>query len=89
MRAEDCGVTVYHRNAGAGLSGCGCAGAGDTMSSGLSDDAIAALARAVRVLDLRAVRLVASVSDARRATRAGVPVGGRVDPADLYLTDRE
>jgi flavin reductase (DIM6/NTAB) family NADH-FMN oxidoreductase RutF len=90
MRAEDCGVTVYHRDAEAGLAGCGCtAGDGDAPPLSLSDDAIAALAQGVRVLDLRAVRLVASVSDARRAGRAGVPVGGRLNPADLDLSGRK
>jgi 3-hydroxy-9,10-secoandrosta-1,3,5(10)-triene-9,17-dione monooxygenase reductase component len=89
MRAEDCGVTVYHRDTGAGLVGCGCAGGGETTSPSLSDDAIAALARGVRVLNLRAVRLVASVSDARRAARAGVPVGDRVDPSDLDSPGQE
>ena len=83
MRAEDCGVTVYHRDMGAGLADCGCAGGSETTLPTLSDSAIAALARGVRLLDLRAVRLVASISDARRAARAGVPVGERVDPAAL------
>lgn len=82
MRAETRGVTVYHRDPGTGLAGCGCA-MGDATPARLSDDAIAALARAVRALDLRAVRLVSSVGDARRAARAGVPVGERVDPARL------
>jgi flavin reductase (DIM6/NTAB) family NADH-FMN oxidoreductase RutF len=87
MRSEGRGVTVYHRDPGAGLAACGCAGAGngngDTTLPGLSDGAIAALARGVRALDLRAVRLVSSVGDARRAARAGVPVGERIDPAEL------
>ena len=88
MRAEDCGVIVYHCDPGASLAGCGCAG-GDTTRSGLSHDAIAALARGVRALDLRAVRLISSAVDARRAVRAGVPVGERIDPAEFApATDR-
>ncbi len=88
MRAESAGVTVYHRDPGAGLSGCGCA-TGETTPPGLSDAAIEALARGVRALDLRAVRLVASVSDTRRAARAGVPVGDRIEPADLLSSSEE
>jgi flavin reductase (DIM6/NTAB) family NADH-FMN oxidoreductase RutF len=78
MRNDGVGVTVYHRDAERGLGSCGCADGSDTPPR-LSDDALTALARAVRVLDLRAVRLVCTPADARRAARAGVPIGERVD----------
>ena len=79
MRAEGTGVIVYHRDAGLGLDACGCvAGA---ASAGLSDEALHALARAVRSLDLPAVRLICTATDARRAARAGVPIGELIRPA--------
>jgi flavin reductase (DIM6/NTAB) family NADH-FMN oxidoreductase RutF len=79
MRAEGSGVTVYHRDAGFGLNGCGCAGGSDATAA-LSDEGVDVLARAVRALDLRAVRLVCTPTDARRAARAGVPIGELIPP---------
>jgi flavin reductase (DIM6/NTAB) family NADH-FMN oxidoreductase RutF len=82
MRADRHGVIVYHRDAAAGLAECGCgaAGAGGSLPH-LSDAAIGALARAVTALDLRAVRLLCSPEDGRRAARAGVPIGQLLEPA--------
>ncbi len=77
MRDEGLGVAVYHRDPDAGFGAC-CAG--DGGGGALSDGAIAALARAVAALDLRAVRLLATDTDARRAARAGVPIGAVVTP---------
>lgn len=82
MRIEGAGVTVYHRDAGVGLNDCGCA-QGDLTPPRLSDDALNALAHAVRILELDAVRLVCSPSDQRRAVRAGVPVAESIDPVSL------
>jgi len=81
MRSEGVGVTVYHRDGALGLAGCGCA-AGTVPAPGLSYEALDALARAVRALDLRAVRLVCSAADGRRAARAGVPIGELVGPIE-------
>jgi hypothetical protein len=80
MRAEGSGTAVYHREPDAGITGCGgrCAG-GATTPPALSDGAVAALARAVRALDLRAVRLISTAADGRRAARAGIPIGERID----------
>jgi flavin reductase (DIM6/NTAB) family NADH-FMN oxidoreductase RutF/GTP cyclohydrolase II len=86
MREEGHGVAVYHRDAGAGLDSCGCTGAGEAPE--LSDDAVDALARAVRALDLRAVRLVCTVADGRRAARAGVPIGELIDHPSLAAQRR-
>ncbi|HWE11258.1 MAG TPA: flavin reductase [Solirubrobacteraceae bacterium] len=74
MRSEGVGVTVYHRDAGLGFGTCGCTDGSGTPPR-LSDEALAALARAVRALDLRAVRLVCASADEPRAARAGVPIG--------------
>ena len=76
MRDDGVGVAVYHRDAGFGA--CCLGGEGDADE--LSDDAIDALVRAVAALDLRAVRLLATDIDARRAARAGVPIGEVVRP---------
>jgi hypothetical protein len=81
MRGEGVGVIVYHRDAGLGLGACGCANGTGTPTQ-LSDDALKALAHAVRALDLRAVRLVCTSADARRAARAGVPIGELIHPVD-------
>jgi flavin reductase (DIM6/NTAB) family NADH-FMN oxidoreductase RutF len=80
MRAEGCGATVYHRDAGAGLDSCGCAtGSGNPRR--LSDGALEALVHAVRTLELSAVRLICSPEEGRRAARAGVPIGQLIDPS--------
>jgi 3-hydroxy-9,10-secoandrosta-1,3,5(10)-triene-9,17-dione monooxygenase reductase component len=79
MRSEGLGVTVYHRDAGLELGTCGCADGSGTPPR-LSDEALQALARAVRALDLRAVRLVCTSADERRAARAGVPIGELIHP---------
>jgi flavin reductase (DIM6/NTAB) family NADH-FMN oxidoreductase RutF len=80
MRAEGHGAAVYHRDPGAGLSGCGCAtGTGDHAP--LSEGALDALGRAVRSLDLRAIRLIGTEEDGRRAARAGIPIGEMITPA--------
>jgi flavin reductase (DIM6/NTAB) family NADH-FMN oxidoreductase RutF len=81
MRREGVGVTVYHRDGELGLAGCGCA-AGTVAAPGLSYAALDALARAVRALDLRAVRLVCSAADGRRAAVAGVPIGELIGPVE-------
>lgn len=80
MRAEGYGATVYHRDAGAGLHSCGCA-IGSADPPRLSDGALQALMNAVTALDLRAVRLICSPEDGRRAARAGVPIGQLIDPS--------
>jgi flavin reductase (DIM6/NTAB) family NADH-FMN oxidoreductase RutF len=79
MRSEGVGVTVYHRDAGLVPGSCSCADGTGTPPR-LSDEALNALARAVRALDLRAVRLVCTSADGRRAARAGVPIGELIDP---------
>jgi flavin reductase (DIM6/NTAB) family NADH-FMN oxidoreductase RutF len=79
MRAEGHGAAVYHRDPGAGLSSCGCAtGTGDHPP--LSEGALDALRRAVRSLDLRAIRLIGTAEDGRRAARAGVPIAEMITP---------
>jgi flavin reductase (DIM6/NTAB) family NADH-FMN oxidoreductase RutF len=82
MREEGHGAAVYHRDAGAGLPSCGCA-TGTGQAPALSDGAVGALAHAVKSLDLRAVRLVCTVADGRRAAQAGVPIGELIDPPSL------
>ena len=82
MRRDGHGAAVYHRDAGSGLDACGCA-LGDEAATSLSDGAVQALARAVRALDLRAVRLICGPGDARRAAGAGVPIGELIDARDL------
>jgi 3-hydroxy-9,10-secoandrosta-1,3,5(10)-triene-9,17-dione monooxygenase reductase component len=82
MRREGHGAAVYHRDPGAGLEACGCALGGEAATS-LTDGAVDALARAVRALDLRAVRLICGPGDGRRAARAGVPIGELIDAGDL------
>lgn len=81
IRAEDCGVAVYHRDALAPLGACCAAGAATVPA--LSDGAIEALALTVRTLRLRAVRLVATAADGAAAARAGVPIGELIDPDRL------
>jgi hypothetical protein len=63
-----------------GLHNCGCA-TGSPDPPPLSDGALQALVNAVRALDLRAVRLICGPEDARRAARAGVPIGQLIDPS--------
>lgn len=82
MRREGHGAAVYHRDAGSGLDACGCALGGEAATS-LSDGAVEALAQAVKALDLRAVRLICGPGDARRAARAGVPIGELIDAGGL------
>lgn len=82
MRREGHGAAVYHRDAGSGLDACGCA-LGAEAATSLSDGAVQALAQAVRALDLRAVRLICGPGDARRAARAGVPIGELIDAGGL------
>jgi 3-hydroxy-9,10-secoandrosta-1,3,5(10)-triene-9,17-dione monooxygenase reductase component len=77
MREEGHGVAVYHRDVDAGFGSC-CAG-GESSPTALSDGALAALVRAVKLLDLRAVRLLCTALDGRRAARAGVPVAELVE----------
>ena len=76
MRQEGHGVAVYHRDGNGGFGPC-CAN-GDAEPA-LSDGAITALARAVKVLELRAVRLICSPADGRRAARAGVPIARLIE----------
>jgi flavin reductase (DIM6/NTAB) family NADH-FMN oxidoreductase RutF len=87
MRAEGHGATVYHRDPDARLLGCGCGCAeqsGDRRDPPpLSAGALNALARAVRTLDLRAVRLICAPADGLRAARLGVPIGELIDPHSL------
>jgi flavin reductase (DIM6/NTAB) family NADH-FMN oxidoreductase RutF len=78
MRGEGCGVAVYHRDPEVPFGAC-CA-TGENHVPALSPGAVDALARAVRALGLRAVRLIATEQDARAAARAGVPIGELVDP---------
>jgi flavin reductase (DIM6/NTAB) family NADH-FMN oxidoreductase RutF len=78
MRDESCGVTVYHRDPGVPIGACCAAGA--EPSPTLSRNAVRALALAVKSLDLRAIRLVATPADARAVARAGVPIGELIDP---------
>jgi flavin reductase (DIM6/NTAB) family NADH-FMN oxidoreductase RutF len=82
MRREGHGAAVYHRDAGAGLPDCGCARGADAAAT-LTDGAVQALARAVRALDLRAVRLICGPDDGRRIARAGVPIGELINAGDL------
>jgi flavin reductase (DIM6/NTAB) family NADH-FMN oxidoreductase RutF len=79
MRDEGHGVAVYHRDRDSGLTAC-CAGQ-PARTEGLSDGAVAALAGAVSLLDLRGVRLIAGPEDGARATRAGVPIAELIEPA--------
>ena len=76
MRAEGHGATVYHREPGAGLVGCGCAvnGRSGAALPALSDSALDALSDAVSALDLTAVRLMCDPVDGRRAVAAGLPI---------------
>jgi flavin reductase (DIM6/NTAB) family NADH-FMN oxidoreductase RutF len=87
MRDEGHGVAVYHRDRPRGVGLC-CAAEGDrdggqngAAGPPLSDGAVAALARAVSLLELRAVRLIAHPGDGRRAARAGVPIAELIEPA--------
>ena len=87
MRDEGHGVAVYHRDPPGGVGVCCTAATGPNSVDGsapgpsLSDGAVAALARAVSLLDLRAVRLIAQPGDGRRAARAGVPIAELIEPA--------
>ncbi|HEY2318267.1 MAG TPA: flavin reductase [Solirubrobacteraceae bacterium] len=85
MRREGHGVAVYHREAGTALDACACASGGDPAPR-LSEGALDALTRAVRILDLRAVRLLCHPADDQALThlaRAGVPLGELVDVRTL------
>jgi 3-hydroxy-9,10-secoandrosta-1,3,5(10)-triene-9,17-dione monooxygenase reductase component len=87
MRSEGHGVAVYHRDRHGGFSTCCTSptGGGAAVGPVLSDDAVAALARAVALLELRAVRLIASPEDGSRAARAGVPIGELVESAPIRI----
>jgi flavin reductase (DIM6/NTAB) family NADH-FMN oxidoreductase RutF len=80
MRAEGHGAAVYHRDPDAGLGSC-CRATGADDHVTLSEGALEALVRAVRSLDLRAIRLIGTAADGRRAARAGVPIGELITPA--------
>jgi hypothetical protein len=74
MRAEGHGAAVYHRDPSGGLGSCCCTTGADDYAP-LSEGALEALVRAVRSLDLRAIRLIGTAADGRHAARAGVPIG--------------
>jgi flavin reductase (DIM6/NTAB) family NADH-FMN oxidoreductase RutF len=87
MRAEGFGAAIYHRDTGAGLMACGCTHTETTtVPPAPSDGALTALAHAVTMLDLRAVRLIATAADGRRAARAGVPIGELIEPSSPMLS---
>jgi 3-hydroxy-9,10-secoandrosta-1,3,5(10)-triene-9,17-dione monooxygenase reductase component len=87
MRDEGHGVAVYHRDRVAGVGLCCAPETGHDGSGGaaggppLSDGAVAAVARAAALLELRAVRLIARTADGQRAARAGVPIAEVIEPA--------
>jgi flavin reductase (DIM6/NTAB) family NADH-FMN oxidoreductase RutF len=76
MRAEGNGAIVYHRDPGMALGACTCVAdpAPEGLRRGVSAGALAALSRAITLLDLTAVRLMCDPSDGRRAVADGLPI---------------
>jgi flavin reductase (DIM6/NTAB) family NADH-FMN oxidoreductase RutF len=93
MRSEGTGATVYHRDPGMPASACDCLadGPSDPPRGGLSAGALQALARAITLLDLTAVRLICDPVAGRQAAAAGLPIAEILPPgtaSDTHLRER-